>query len=835
MQSMEEGEASGKVSMAALSATFTRLKKQVAFERQAYVKARMDANSERLQGFCTHLLALSSSRAVNNRNHADNDMLNTRIQKALNKLGTDPAAADQQCGSQDDSSAPILFNNSGGKSIVKPVRLQTVQKTPPYTTWIFLDRNQRMAEDQSVVGRRRIYYDSAENEALICSDSEEEQVEEEEEKRDFSKGDDFLIRATVQEHGSSKMVFKALADCLDAKPSEIEARYEILAKDGDKLKSEEKHDLLSAMDSFDNLFCRRCLVFDCRLHGCSQPVIIPFDKQTPLNKTGELPSVPCGPCCFHLPRLSSHHDATSSGVESKPVPVESTAPAIEKSWQVPDSKDKGVATEPVAKTVDKPPEAPKKSFKDKSVTALRRLLLKRKATRHTDDDTNEARKKHHVEGSHAEVGDGSGNATRGENTGASMYLKKLVSKKLYAQRKWKGSQITTVKRPPPVIKESEDVMQSISKNLTLYDSNWNTLEKDLYETGLQIFGRDSCLISRNLLRGMKSCAEVGEFMQLEAAVNWKLNEETKLQQDGNTVIEDATEIDRSRSRLYNGRRRGRVRRLKYTWKSVGYPAIRKRLVDGKDGCRQYTPCSCSESCGKQCSCHRNGTCCEKYCGCSKNCKNRFRGCHCAKSQCSSRQCPCFAAGRECDPDVCRNCWIGCGDGSQGGPPARGDSYECRNMKLLLKQQQRVLLGRSDVAGWGAFLKTPVNKHDYLGEYTGELISHREADKRGKIYDRENSSFLFNLNDQYVLDACRKGDKLKFANHSPNPNCYAKVIMVAGDHRVGIFAKERISAGEELFYDYRYEADRAPPWARKPEDGQKNDEAASGSGRAQKTA
>uniref|UniRef100_A0A0C9RW96 TSA: Wollemia nobilis Ref_Wollemi_Transcript_9433_2204 transcribed RNA sequence n=1 Tax=Wollemia nobilis TaxID=56998 RepID=A0A0C9RW96_9CONI len=373
-----------------------------------------------------------------------------------------------------------------------------------------------------------------------------------------------------------------------------------------------------------------------------------------------------------------------------------------------------------------------------------------------------------------------------------------------------------------------------------HDNNgWSALEKGLYFKGIEIFGKNSCLIARNLLSGLKTCSEVAEYMSRNGSMlQYRGGDIPTMHSDGGGKADciDTKEMEvRTRARFW--RRRGRVRRLKYTWKSAGHPSIRKRIVDGKgQPCKQYTPCGCQQTCGKQCPCLRSGTCCEKYCGCSKSCKNRFRGCHCAKSQCRSRQCPCFAAGRECDPDVCRNCWVGCGDGSLGVPPQRGDNYECRNMKLLLKQQQRVLLGKSDVAGWGAFLRNPVNKHDYLGEYTGELISHKEADKRGKIYDREDSSFLFNLNDQFVLDAYRKGDKLKFANHSPNPNCYAKVIMVAGDHRVGIFAKERIAAGEELFYDYRYEPDRAPVWAKKPEgSNSRRDETSSSHGRAKKIA
>ena len=138
--------------------------------------------------------------------------------------------------------------------------------------------------------------------------------------------------------------------------------------------------------------------------------------------------------------------------------------------------------------------------------------------------------------------------------------------------------------------------------------------------------------------------------------------------------------------------------------------------------------------------------------------------------------------------------------------------------LLVMVSLKLSLGVSSVAGWGLFATFPIRPGEFIGEYRGEVVSQNEAERRGKMYDRNFNSYLFNLNSEFVVDATNIGSKMRFINHSAKKaNCTARVVYVCGDHKIGVYALKNIRPGQELFYNYRYSG-------RKGVNGRKDDSA-----------
>ncbi|MED6184002.1 hypothetical protein PIB30_043128 [Stylosanthes scabra] len=805
-----------------LASKIDQMRKQIQEERIISVKEKLQRNGENLQRQISAILSVISSwDSSQTKENRASEMLSLRINQPQSKYLSLSQLSEE--------------NNPVGIP-AHSIKLPPVEKIPTYTTWVHLARNVKMGEDQSIIGRRRIYYEKHGGEALICSDSDEEVTENEGVKHEFSEGEDRLLWMAFEELGLTDEVLNIVSQSVRGTSLEIQDRYQDLkaknmgrqnqhSEDSGEYKSHigiclEKS-LGAALDSFDNLFCRRCIqLFDCPLHGCSQPLIYPSEKQ-PVWSEPEGDRKPCSDQCYLLLKdVKMLSECSTPGSLQGKI----TATIEEADGIVAPSSEEGPSNQKIMG---------KRRVKVKSDSAFRDSILP-----HDYSQTQNSSKK--MKTVSDDTVTGSNDYNRDLNLDACNEEKQSVthaSSEVSVEHSSGSS--GNVKPDKDVADRQKDTTNETEfKNLyssmegqfdeKLSLSDWKPLEKELYLKGVEMFGRNSCLIARNLLSGLKTCMEVASYMSIPHTFSHGTG---SIMDENGKITANRPDQKMSRSRML--RKRGKTRKSKYSSKSAGIPYALKRIASGKNqSIKQYTPCECQTTCGKECPCHTNGTCCEKYCGCSDICKNRYRGCHCAKSQCKSRQCPCFAAGRECDPDVCRNCWVSCGGGSLGEPPRRGDGH-CGNMRMLLRQRQRILLAKSSLVGWGAFIKNSVNKNDYLGEYTGELISHKEADKRGKIYDRENSSFLFNLNDQLVLDACRKGDKLKFANHWQSPNCIAKVMLVAGDHRVGIYANKNINAGEELFYDYCYEPEHRPPWAVPKAEASKKDESAANQSRSKK--
>lgn len=114
---------------------------------------------------------------------------------------------------------------------------------------------------------------------------------------------------------------------------------------------------------------------------------------------------------------------------------------------------------------------------------------------------------------------------------------------------------------------------------------------------------------------------------------------------------------------------------------------------------------------------------------------------------------------------------------------------------------------SEIHGRGVFASRDIRKGTAIIEYVGEVITKREAGKRGRALMEESrrtggaSVYIFILDKRHDLDGNFPWNDARLINHSCAPNCETEID---GDCRIWVTALRDIKMGEELFFDYNFD-------------------------------
>ncbi|KAJ5692192.1 hypothetical protein N7462_001615 [Penicillium macrosclerotiorum] len=169
--------------------------------------------------------------------------------------------------------------------------------------------------------------------------------------------------------------------------------------------------------------------------------------------------------------------------------------------------------------------------------------------------------------------------------------------------------------------------------------------------------------------------------------------------------------------------------------------------------------------------------CDAETGCDENCQNRYMFYECDNGNCN--------LGPECG------------------------NRNFNELKHRTKAGGKYNIGveviKTPDRGYGVRSNRSFEPNQIIVEYTGEIITQFECERRMRsVYKNNECYYLMYFDQNMIIDATR-GSIARFVNHSCQPNCRMEKWTVAGKPRMALFAGDRgIMTGEELSYDYNFD-------------------------------
>lgn len=186
------------------------------------------------------------------------------------------------------------------------------------------------------------------------------------------------------------------------------------------------------------------------------------------------------------------------------------------------------------------------------------------------------------------------------------------------------------------------------------------------------------------------------------------------------------------------------------------------------------------------------------------------GCECEACNCRSKSCCGMQAGLFAYT-VNKRLRVASGTPVYECNKACKCSSECNNRVVQKGRNIKLTIFRtSNGCGWGVKSEQKIKQGQFLCQYVGEVITFEEAEKRGREYDANGLTYLFDLDfnsveNPYVVDACNLGNVSHFINHSCDPNLGVWAVWAdcldPNLPMLALFATRDIEAGEEISFDY----------------------------------